>query len=366
MLMKCFLMCILVLWMGGLVNAQPSHLIPKKAGKIWAPKAAQLQKQAQQREHLARLVKRVNAMQKETFPNKEKLEQVLESSLAGFRLPRAEYAVLSKANEARIQASKKFFKERLALYNRERKQVLASLDVKPAARKINYVPLIDPKAKIIFLGEQHYVGDIRRQIAQIVLQYRKENPGKKIYLLTEFLEMNYPAEPNYNLYRGVLMEGKKIAWTYAPLLARLKQNGVQVYGLEPLRNLQIMAKKIGVSDPNFAKGSLSLVGQFIRNKSWARTIRRFITQEPEAVFFVYTGFGHSSYKYLENLPSMLPEFTSQVFLFDVFGSDTLNPAFAALFRDDFLADPKSYAVAVLKNPKYRSLIGADVTVYVHK
>lgn len=349
----------------GTVWAQPSRWAPKKVGKIIAPQAARVQKLSPKQQRLQDLVKRVNALQKATFSSQEKLDRVLEVSLEGFRLPQWTASVLTKANEARIQASKQFFKDRLALYTRERKQVLASLDIKPAVRKVNYKPLLDAKAKIIFLGEQHFVGPIRRQIAQTVLQYRKAYPDRKVYLLTEFLEMNYPAEPDYNLYRGVLMEGKKIAWPYAPLLARLKQNGVQVYGLEPVRGLQEMAKSMGVPDPNFVKGSLSLVGQFIRNKSWAQTIRRFIAKDPQAVFFVYTGFGHSSYKYLENLPSMLQEYPSQVFLFDVFGSDTLNPAFAALFRNDFLADSKSYAVTVLKNPKYRSLIGADVTVYVH-
>ena len=156
-----------------------------------------------------------------------------------------------------------------------------------------------------------------------------------------------------------------MSWTYLSVLLRLQQKGVKVLGLEPFRGLKELAQELRVPDPNFRRGSLSLIGQYIRNKSWANTIQAAVLQNPDAVFFVYTGFGHSSYKYLENLPFMLKSYPSQVFLFDILGDDTLNPAFADLFKEDYLFDNKTIAVTELKNAKYRRLLGADVLVYVH-
>ena len=360
--MKSFIVCILALLCGAGVYAQPFKPVPSKMAKGWIYKRSAVE----EKKRMLQMVKKVSALQHKTFRSPEELSRTLDKSLAGFKLPLFGFTTLLQANEERIQASKKLFKERLAWYRRERPQVLASLNRLPAARKVNYAPLIDPQAQIIFLGERHNVGNIRRQIAHTVLQYRKANPHKKVYLLTEFLEMNYPSEAQHHLYRSVLVEGKKIYWPYAGLLVRLQQSGVKVFGLEPLQGLREVARAMNLPDPDFARGSLSLIGQSIRNKSWANTIRRFALQDPDAVIFVYTGFGHSAYKYLENLPFMLRDFKSQVFLFDIVGDDTLNPAFGDLFTEDFLADRRCVSVTVLKDVKYRRLLGADVLVYVHK
>lgn len=364
--MKGFIMLVLALAYGAGLAAQPMKAVPSKIKKGWVYKYAPKNRAAQKNKQLVQLVKKASALQHKTFRSPEALNLTLDRTLADFKLPLFGFSALLQANEARIEASKKLFKERLAWYRRERPQLLASLDRKPPVHKVDYTTLVDPSARIIFLGERHYVGNIRRQIAQTVLAYRKAYPHKKVYLLTEFLEMNYPYEADRHLYRNVLFEGKKIFWQYAPLFVRLQQSGVSVHGLEPLQGLREIARSLNLPDPNFTRGSLSLVGQAIRNQSWAHTIRRFAQQNPDAVIFVYTGFSHSSYKYLENLPSMLREFPSQMFLFDLAGEDTLNPALRDLFDEAFLEDSKALSVTVLKEPKYRRLLGADVLVYVHE
>lgn len=356
---------ILSVSLGLALHAQSIKSAGPKIKQKWLNKAVPKSNSSKEGQRMMRMVKKVSALQYKTFHSPEELSRTLDISLADFKLPPLGYSMLKKANETRIQASKRLFKARVQWYQQERTQVLAGLEIYPAAHKVDYVSLIDPSAKIIFLGERHYVGNIRKQIEQVVLQYRKAHPRKKVYLLTEFLEMNYPNEPNYGLYQGVMFKGKKMSWSYASVLFRLRQNGVSVFGLEPLRGLKDLAQKMRLPDPNFSRSSLSLIGQYIRNKSWMDTIRRVALQNPDAVIFVYTGLGHSSYKYLESLPFMLKDFSSQVFLFDMVGDDTLNPAFADLFKEDFLSDKQSISVTKLNNTKYRRLLGADVLVYVH-
>lgn len=363
--MRYLFFIILIFSLGPGLYAQSMKPSGSKIKRVLLDKKYIVETPSSEGQYMIRMVKKVSDLQHKTFRSPEELNRTLDFSLEDFKLPPLGYTMLKKANESRIKASKRLFKERVAWYRRERTNILASLDIHPAAYRVDYMPLINPSAKIIFLGERHYVANIRKQIEQLVLQYRKAHPHKKVYLLTEFLEMNYPDEPNYGFYRGVVLKGKKMSWTYLSVLLRLQQKGVKVFGLEPFRGLKELAQELRVPDPNFRRGSLSLIGQYIRNKSWANTIQAAVLQNPDAVFFVYTGFGHSSYKYLENLPFMLKSYPSQVFLFDILGDDTLNPAFADLFKEDFLFDNKTIAVTELKNAKYRRLLGADVLVYVH-
>lgn len=363
--MRYLFFIILIFSLGPGLYAQSMKPSGSKIKRVLLDKKYIVETPSSEGQYMIRMVKKVSDLQHKTFRSPEELNRTLDFSLEDFKLPPLGYTMLKKANESRIKASKRLFKERVAWYRRERTNILASLDIHPAAYRVDYIPLINPSAKIIFLGERHYVANIRKQIEQLVLQYRKAHPHKKVYLLTEFLEMNYPDEPNYGFYRGVVLKGKKMSWTYLSVLLRLQQKGVKVLGLEPFRGLKELAQELRVPDPNFRRGSLSLIGQYIRNKSWANTIQAAVLQNPDAVFFVYTGFGHSSYKYLENLPFMLKSYPSQVFLFDILGDDTLNPAFADLFKEDFLFDNKTIAVTELKNAKYRRLLGADVLVYVH-
>ena len=363
--MRYLFFIILIFSLGPGLYAQSMKPSGSKIKRVLLDKKYIVETPSSEGQYMIRMVKKVSDLQHKTFRSPEELNRTLDFSLEDFKLPPLGYTMLKKANESRIKASKRLFKERVAWYRRERTNILASLDIHPAAYRVDYMPLINPSAKIIFLGERHYVANIRKQIEQLVLQYRKAHPHKKVYLLTEFLEMNYPDEPNYGFYRGVVLKGKKMSWTYLSVLLRLQQKGVKVLGLEPFRGLKELAQELRVPDPNFRRGSLSLIGQYIRNKSWANTIQAAVLQNPDAVFFVYTGFGHSSYKYLENLPFMLKSYPSQVSLFDILGDDTLNPAFADLFKEDFLFDNKTIAVTELKNAKYRRLLGADVLVYVH-
>lgn len=341
------------------------------ASKMWIKSAGKNTAQSVQKAAAAprtpvEVARQVVARQKQIYADKKLLNKSIDKSLEGFGLDKAVYRSLAKRNAHRIAVSKTMLRRQIETYNKNRAQIKAQLAITSAVHQINYAKLLDANAQLIFLGEVHYRPSIRQEVYSAIEQYRKAHPHKKVYLLTEFMEAEYPNERPMGFYRNLYLRGKTVVPEQLPLLQKLAKQGVRVRGLEPLRGLEFLAKEFGVADKTFMQGSVSLVGQEIRNHAWAEKIRQYVQQDPNAVFFVYTGWSHSSYKYLDNVPMMLKDIPSQVVQFNLWWKDTLTPAFEDLFMSDFLLDPAAKTVAVLKAPRYRRLLGADVLINLHE
>lgn len=348
-------------------SAQPLPGVVKRLAKAVAKKTTQAARPKPSAKTSAQQVARqVVARQKQIFADKKQLEAAIDKSLAGFALDKAVYRSMALRNSKLMAGSKAMMLRQIELYKKNRAQIKAQLAITPAVHNINYSKLLNPHAKLIFLGEVHYRASIRQEIYNAITQYRKAYPHKKVYLLTEFMEVEYAFEKPKGFYRNVFLRGKNVVPEQLPLLRKLANRGVLVRGLEPILGMRFLANEYGVADKTFMQGSLSLAGQEIRNRAWAGKIRQLVQKDPNAVYFIYTGWSHSSYKYLDNLPMMLKDIPSQVVQFNLWWKDTLTPAFEDLFTPSFLQDPTAKTVAVLKAPRYRRLLGADVLINLHE
>ena len=357
-----FVLCSLAV--GTAAGAQP---LPG-AAKMWTKsvsKTAAQQAQKGPRTPLE-MARQVVARQKQVYADKKLLNEAIDKSLDGFGLDKAIYRSLAQRNSSRIALSKSMLRGQIEAYNKNRAQIKAQLAITPTVKNIDYSKLLDSNARLIFLGEVHYRPSIREEVSRAIEQYRQKHPHKRVYLLTEFMEAEYPNEAPMGFYRNLYLRGKTVVPEQLPLLKKLAKQGVRVRGLEPMRGLEFLAKEFGIKDKTFMQGSVSLVGHEIRNRAWAEKIRQYVQKDPQAVFFVYVGWSHSSYKYADNVPLMLKDIPSQVVQFNLWWKDTMTPAFEDLFTPAFLQDPTAKTVAVLKAKRYRRLLGADVLVHLHE
>ena len=170
------------------------------------------------------------------------------------------------------------------------------------------------RENLVFLGETHHFDEIHDNLSELFLKLRTENPSRRIVLFTEFIDLPPLESATHNTlfryYRRIaetnltpitLQDSKKI--NYAPLLfwTLLKQN-IEIYPLEDPTQQKIFNEEFS-SDVY-----KSVFGMAERNKVWARVIeykmQEIRKENPDALFIVYGGIGHTSWL----MPMALPKF----------------------------------------------------------
>lgn len=174
------------------------------------------------------------------------------------------------------------------------------------------------QSNLIFVGEIHGQVTPRLEFANLMKQFRKFYPQRRVVVFLESLYLKPLATESefpYQYYRrgaeGVeepfditdtenpnfrLMDKNS---NYSQMLQILQQQGIEMYPVEDA----VIAQKVS----NAGKIA-SVEGLLERNRGFARTMHaqmdRIRQTDPDALFIYYGGMGHSSWV----LPSSLPKF----------------------------------------------------------
>lgn len=171
--------------------------------------------------------------------------------------------------------------------------------------------------KMVMLGEMHYIPGIQNAVEELVLEIQRLQPGRRIVLFTEFVDLPEHMAPGHatteTYYRRVAQEPLEklgdedlyLRVGYAKsLFATLVRNGVDVYPLED-RTLCHMIER---EESPLAAEKNSPRAIMLRNQTWARVMERKMADirrtDPDALFIVYAGMGHTSWV----VPYSIPKF----------------------------------------------------------
>ena len=166
--------------------------------------------------------------------------------------------------------------------------------------------------KLIFLGEYHYFTEIQQSVAEFIVALKRQMPKRRVVVFSEFVSLPERAMPTgqtlYTYYASLadsiqpLKEQELNADLYAQETFRyLLQNQIEVYPLEDEGTIKLLKQE--------EKSAMhTLLAAAMRNKVWARIIERKMAEirktDPNALFIVYAGLGHTSWQ----MPFSMPKF----------------------------------------------------------
>lgn len=154
--------------------------------------------------------------------------------------------------------------------------------------------------KNLFIGEIHNYSEIPQAIADCLAPLRARFAARKIFLFTEFLPEGYHWNPSD------LPNIPKNLEIHSPVWKAAQEQQMEVIGLEPdfvLKNKTFVYYTN--RDNEKAERSIwgTLEGVRIRNERWNKLLAAYREKNPDALFIIYTGAGHSLY----NLPFSLAQ-----------------------------------------------------------
>ncbi len=158
--------------------------------------------------------------------------------------------------------------------------------------------------KMIILGECHYFDEIQQSVVQLVTRLKEQNPQRRVVLFTEFinlpraeLPMGYTTDTYFRRVTGeevpaVDLPRVKVEEYAQKTFAQLLNRQIEVYPLEDYTQCQLLeAETLGHMN--------ALLAVVHRNKMWARVIAAKMAEirktDPDALFLVYAGNGHTSW-----------------------------------------------------------------------
>lgn len=168
--------------------------------------------------------------------------------------------------------------------------------------------------KLVFFGEMHHFEEIHDNLGELIVEIKKQNPNRRVVLFTEFIDLPLKDPGMRNTvdtyYRRIaeervspitMADGERV--DYAPVLFWvLLKNNIEIYPLEDATQKKIFNREIGPEE------ELSVFTLTERNKVWARVMENKMAEirqtDPDALFLVYAGMGHTSWL----MPCALPKF----------------------------------------------------------
>lgn len=166
--------------------------------------------------------------------------------------------------------------------------------------------------KMLLIGERHDSPHVQQRLGDLLLEIKRAYPARRVVLFSEFLDLPPVARPDgAALPRYYRRMSEETVPAFQPeqlsadlyggnLFDRLSKAGVDVYPLEdPVQN-EIFETEVD------GKQQLSLLTTASRNKTWARVIESKMAEirktDPDALFVVYAGIGHTSWMVPQSLP----------------------------------------------------------------
>ena len=173
---------------------------------------------------------------------------------------------------------------------------------------------------IVFLGEFHYVPEIQRAVGQLLYALKDRNPGRRIVLFTEFIDLpptareGAPASLASYYRRASEFPTERIQGDDPHLFKRLDyardlfeillDDHFEIYPLEDRKLCSMIYQEEGL----LRDMQVSALAITLRNKTWARMMEHKMAQirktDPDALFVVYAGMAHTSWI----MPYALPKF----------------------------------------------------------
>ena len=169
---------------------------------------------------------------------------------------------------------------------------------------------ISSTTKNLFIGEIHGYPEIPQFVDELLTLLYKQNPGRKIFLFTEFLK---DLEGKDAPLRDKLIEMRDIhhkiyVWETA------EQLEIPLIGLEsqkwPYDYKLFKADLQSGGYTEFVRTGETPEGLRIRNDHWHKILQDYRKKNPDALFVVYTGSAHSLYCYPLSLAKRFPKETT--------------------------------------------------------
>ena len=223
--------------------------------------------------------------------------------------------------------------------------------------EINYASFIPEKVHNIAVGEEHNVLEIRQAFEQLVFQYQKQYPERKLIVLTEFVSDRLLAwEDTGNPVRLFSLKHRIINDDFL-FFSKFIRQGIEVIGLEDVVYFNNHQTLIA---PSFRQVD-SVYGMKQRNEHWRSIIEEVRRREPDAIFFIYTGNMHVHYR----APFTLTNPSTQTFVFQFVRHDLGDDLpFGFVMKDEpfFKAEQGPAILTWPKHSPYRARSGFDVSV----
>lgn len=194
--------------------------------------------------------------------------------------------------------------------DRGRRELQAAYAAEAEARLVQQ----SQQVTLLLLGEKHDSLALQQAVVRLLKEIKQANPSRRVVLFSEFLDLPATARPAGaalpRYYRRVAEEplpavqAKQISFDqYADnVFRRVIADGVEVYPLEDPTQNQILDTELG-EQMEFSWLTISS-----RNKTWARVMESKMAEirrtDPDALFVVYAGLGHTSWI----VPTSLPKF----------------------------------------------------------
>lgn len=222
---------------------------------------------------------------------------------------------------------------------------------------------IPAQAKYILLGEEHNQSQIQVFLVQFFKEYKAKYPGRKIFLLTEFL----PVSGKKNLLIQSMQAGDP---AYAYILNSAASNGITVKGLEPRYAYE--GEGVLYIDPRWNENDetaelwLTPEAMRVRNKVWISRIKELRQTNPDAVFMIYAGGSHLEYNAFSSLALQLPK--EETFVASLYADDPTNNEARDLLEEIGEDKYPFYLEEVLswKDASLRRIAGFDVRLLLSK
>lgn len=368
--MRVFLTLLLCLGLAGPLSAEPGGWAawlkkvfqPRVSTRV--PRSAALEQAVASRALAAQMAHRaawtqLNAKALPVPLNIHGAAQNMAAASSPSWVPATEAERRFKAVNDRLAQEWQYLTERdIAVMQRRKAHMIQTLRVEYPKGPVNYADLIPPEARFIAVGEEHGFAPLRRTFETLVWQYRKKYPNRKIVVLTEFVfDRTLPlSEKTGEPVSSLAFRFRRISPDFR-FLEKFIKRGIHVIGLEDERYFRSHQALIS---PAFRQVE-SVYGMKQRNDHWRRIIAYVRRQEPEAVFFVYTGNLHVHYR----APFSLVKASPQVFVLQLMAQDVgTDLPFGAVMQQEPFAQVPAQATrpTVLTWPRhspYSILSGFD-------
>ncbi len=226
-----------------------------------------------------------------------------------------------KNNQLVLSGGTHFFEKAKWLRKRPGQGQDALKSIPYGGEAINQLAKDLAKNNLVFLGEIHFMAPVQQGVAQLLYALREQNPGRRIVLFTEFVDIpgteikNTRGDTFFSYYRRpeetpsapLELEEAQSAGRldYATeMFQYLLEDNFEVYPLEDRTLWRLMKKE----EPTLHFSEVSALALVSRNKSWARTMETKMAEirktAPDALFVVYAGIAHTSWI----MPQSLPKF----------------------------------------------------------
>ncbi|MBR2081796.1 MAG: hypothetical protein IJ876_02115 [Elusimicrobiaceae bacterium] len=225
--------------------------------------------------------------------------------------------------------------------------------------QMDYAALIPATVRKIFVGEEHNQPAIYKAFENMVFQYQKKFPERKIIVLTEFvsdrlLPWQKPGKPVGRLEMPLRRNSNKFTF-----FNKFIRAGIQVIGLENVGYIKDHESLITPSESQYE----SVYGMQERNAHWRHIISYVADNNPDAVLFIYAGNMHTHYR----APFTLANSSPQNFVIQLESASLgADMPFGFIMKQEPFTQAYANKLTVLswgeKDPVFRTRSGFDACI----